>query len=65
MNFVVAVIMLPMGIWMLINPDLFCRLEDYFRIKGERTYSDYALIGMRIRGFIVSVAGFILFFIRF
>ena len=64
MHIFFGIIILGIGIWMVAKPEMWCRVEDHFRIKGERTYSDTALFFMVLRGIMVSIGGLILFFIE-
>lgn len=55
-----SLLFIPIGVWILIDPDKFLRLEDHFRVKGERTYSDFAIAAMRFRGVFLVFAGIFL-----
>ena len=65
MNFLLAVICLVIGVWVLIDPDKALRFEDLFRINGERVYSEFAIGIMRLRGLLSIVLGIVLLFMRF
>lgn len=65
LNIFVGIVFIAIGVWMIANPDQFCRLEDHFRIKGEREYSDAAIFFMRFRGFVLIIGGIVCFFVQF
>jgi hypothetical protein len=65
MNLVVGFALIILGISIIANPDTFLRMEDHFRAKGERVYSDAALFFMRTRGVIAIIVGIIFLFIEF
>jgi len=54
-----------LGILILASPDAFLRMEDHFRVKGERTYSDAAIFFMRLRGVIAIILGIVFMFVQF
>ena len=65
MNIFFGITLIILGILILVNPDAFLRMEDAFRVQGERTYSDAAIFFMRARGVGALIIGIILFFIKF
>ncbi|PKK92363.1 MAG: hypothetical protein CVV61_05750 [Tenericutes bacterium HGW-Tenericutes-6] len=65
MNFLVGLVCIILGILILASPDAFLRMEDHFRVKGERTYSDAAIFFMRLRGVIAIILGIVFMFVQF
>lgn len=64
MGIVLGIIFIIAGVVIFLNPDFFLRMEDSFRIKGERTYSDTAIMIMKLRGVLSIVIGIIFLFIK-
>lgn len=65
MNILVGLIVIIVSIVNVATPETMMRLQDLFRIKGERQYSDFAIAMTRIGGMIGIVLGIILLFIPY
>ncbi|MCR3906506.1 MAG: hypothetical protein NUK62_05730 [Tenericutes bacterium] len=56
-------ILIFLGIAIIAKPDTFLHIEDLIRLKGERTYSDAAIILMRFSGGVTIIVGIVFIFI--
>lgn len=63
MNFLLGIVIIIMSSFSVIMPESMLRLQDLFRIRGDRQYSEFALAMTRIGGIIGIVLGFILLFV--
>ena len=62
MGIIAGIICIFLGIAMIAYPITFLYMRDFFRIEGERTYTEDAIVGTRIGGGILIMAGLILVF---
>jgi len=62
MNIIIGIGFIILGVLMLFNPDAFLRMEDSWRVKGERTYSDTAIFFTRLSGIFLIIIGVVFLF---
>src|SRR5690554_133526 len=60
-----GVIFIFLGIAMIAKPEAFLYFQDIFRLKGERTYSEVAIIIQRLAGVLAIILGIVFMFIGF
>lgn len=56
------IVLMVCGISMILRPEFWLRLEDMFRIRGERDYSSVGLAMMVFRGVFVTIGGIVALF---
>ncbi len=55
-------IFILLGFANMMYPESMLRFGDYFKIRGERQYTDFAITMTRIGGFLIIVFSFIMLF---
>ena len=64
-NFLWSYFLYFLGIAMIAKPEAFLYFQDIFRLKGERTYSEVAIIIQRLAGVLAIILGIVFMFIGF
>lgn len=59
---IIGVIIILISVLLIIFPESALRFRDMFRIKGEREYTDFAIMMNRLGGILGVIMGLLLIF---